>query len=149
MNANPRQLSLAVTAPAKPIPAKKPTRVPQDLINERGGEAWRNASTRRCPTCSQIVLYGLDGDVCALSARVDPTPLTVLGEAVAVISGRGTYNLTRVGGRQRLYLRDADAIEGDRRYPVVPEHRCGAPLHQHAERIAARVTYSIPDTPQF
>lgn len=84
---------------------------------------------RRCPA---LVLAGLDDDKCALEARADPTPLSPLGEALAVVEGRITYTLRREGPGWVLDSRDHHAIDhapaGSRpRHDVVRQHRCGTP----------------------
>lgn len=62
-----------------------------------------------CRTCRQPILVGLDDLVCALQARVDPTPLSALGEALARIAGRLTYEL-RSGKPVRIVRRGAHRI---------------------------------------
>lgn len=93
----------------------------------------RRAQPRRCPTCSNRILTGLDADWAACRADVDPTPLTALGEALAHLEGRRTYALVVDGARHVLDYRDAGRIThrpagspAARRLDVLPEHRCGS-----------------------
>lgn len=85
---------------------------------------------RACPTihrCGATVLTGLDNDLAALVARVDPEPLTALGEVQALTAGRTTYALRG----QALDRRDRWSIPGhppSHALPVHAEHRCGEPL---------------------
>jgi len=44
-----------------------------------------------CHRCGHKVWIGVDNDIAAFEATVDTTPLTVIGEALAVIDGRTTY----------------------------------------------------------
>lgn len=90
-----------------------------------------------CRSCRQPILTGLDGLACALPARVDPTPLTPLGELLAQLGGLDTYEL-RAGRPTRLIRRLAADIAarpadgpGRRRhdaYDVLAAHRCGQTL---------------------
>lgn len=45
--------------------------------------------------CGMDVLVALDADRCALVVRVDPYPLSPLGEVAALSMGRPTYSLNR------------------------------------------------------
>jgi hypothetical protein len=94
-----RQLPLDGIAPIPPKP-KRPAGVPAWILTQRAGEAFRSASLTRCRDCKAPILYGLDADMCALSVRADPTPLTPLGEALALIDGRATYSLVTADGRR-------------------------------------------------
>jgi len=86
----------------------------------------RHAQPVRC-RCGQPLLVGLDGDLAALVARVDPEPLTALGEVQALTARRATYALRG----QALDRRDRWSIPGhppSHALPVHAEHRCGQPL---------------------
>lgn len=77
--------------------------------------------------CGAHVLVGLDADRCALVARVEPYPLTALGEVEALRAGRWTYRLLQ-GALDR---RDRWNIPGKpptAEVPVLAEHVCGQPL---------------------
>ena len=62
-----------------------------------------------CRTCRQPVLAGLDDLVCAWPAKVDITPLSALGEALARLAGLATYEV-RAGKPARIVRRDAHRI---------------------------------------
>ena len=88
-----------------------------------------------CATCKAPVVAGLDNLVCALDARVDAVPLTPLGEALAVLGGRTTYEL-RTGKPPRIVRRTAQMIlarpagattrRAHAAYDVVAAHQCHA-----------------------
>lgn len=118
-------------------------------LARRHGDTFRTAGLHLCPRCRRPTLTGLDDDTAARTAHADPAPITPLGEALAVLAGRGTYDLTAIGGKRQLWRRDQWHIAGARRYPVLAEHRCGQPLDAHAEPVARRARYVIPDTPPF
>lgn len=87
----------------------------------------RRAQARVCG-CGAIILVGLDADRCAGEARVDPTPLTAVGEALAIMTGRSTYLLRTVGRpeldhRSRWHIGGASADD----VAVLAEHACGTP----------------------
>ena len=107
----------------------------------------RAASIRLCPKCRAPILTGLDADICALTVRADPTALTPLGEAIALLQGRATYNLADGPGRKELDRRDRWRITAPRKHHVFPEHRCGQPLNAFTETIhqQTRKTYVTPN----
>lgn len=61
--------------------------------------ATRRARIKRCPRCRELVVVGLDGVMCALEVHADPVPLSPLGEALSLATGRRTVALHREGGR--------------------------------------------------
>lgn len=91
----------------------------------------RAVTTRLCKVCKTRVLTGLDDDACAAPATVDPTPLDTTGEALALLAGRATYDLTRRGDRYELDHRSPLTIRthppGSRPSDVLTDHRCHAP----------------------
>lgn len=103
----------------------------------------RAARPRRCPTCRATTITGLDADLASLPAIVDPTPLSPLGEALALIAGRITYALDTRGQRFELDHRTSFHIKGGRRdVDVLATHICGAPplpsqptVHQRTVRL--------------
>ena len=110
-----------------------------------GPSYGRAATAVRCRDCGAPVASGLDADVCAFEARVDPVSLTPRGEMQAALSGRLTYRARRTaGGGIVLYRRTPESITSRPacmpgilgRFDVWPEHRCGAaPLDRSARSI--------------
>lgn len=101
------------------------------------GGVGRRARARICKSCRAEIITGLDGELCALEAIVDPTPLDGLGEVLAQLQGRRTYDLTPDAGRYVLGYRTDWRISHrparSGRFDVMPEHRCGlAPLPEVA-----------------
>ena len=89
----------------------------------RSGQARRAAVVTHA--CGRVVLTGLDADDVAMTAVVDPEPLDVLGECVALLTGRMTYDRADEGdGRPILWMRYPHHISEPRRWPVLAEHRC-------------------------
>lgn len=90
-------------------------------------DGTRRTVAHRRHTCGQPILAGLDHDPCGLPVTADPWPVDAMGEALALLAGRRTYDLA---GRMRLELnhRCASALARPRRWPVVADHRCGQPL---------------------
>lgn len=87
-----------------------------------------------CWSCKQPILTGLDDLACAFAVRVDPTPLTALGEALARLAGLATYEvrrghpvrIVRRGARQILARpAGSDALRVMGAFDVVAAHECG------------------------
>lgn len=109
-----------------------PTWLRQHLIDT--GHLTETGTSRRARPkthhCGALILTGLDDDRCAGEATTDPLPLTPLGEALAHLEGRTTYQLTR-RGRLELDQRNQWAITahpaGTGPFDVLREHRCDTP----------------------
>lgn len=115
-----------------------------------------NGTTRRarattCPSCAAKILDGLDADICAMVATTDPTPLTALGEVLALLDGRCTYTLLRDAGRlvldSRPDYRIAAMPAGTGTFDVLPEHRCGRPTTAYPTRPSVHTATSAIDLP--
>ena len=96
------------------------------------GGITRKAKPRRCK-CRAVILTGLDHPtMCALERRVDPDPLTPLGEALALVEGRYTVSLNHEAGayvlnqRYDLQIQDwpASTRHGE---DILRQHRCTTP----------------------
>jgi hypothetical protein len=94
----------------------------------------RHATAQDCVTCGAAVLVGVDADTAGVPVTVDRQPVDRVGEVLAIISGRRTYELCRTGSGQRsrrvLEPRPPSRIRDDalRLHTVHAEHRCGQPL---------------------
>jgi hypothetical protein len=107
--------------------------LPTWLKDRLGAPTYRGVQAHRCPHCHGHILTGYDEDWTALKVDVDPTPLTALGEAMALLDNRGSYHLRTYKTGFALWRRDHWQIAGSRNYPrgdVVTRHECGKPLHQ-------------------
>lgn len=114
------------------------------------GDTYRSVRLRTCTRCNAPVLAGLDADNCAFAARVDMTPISATGEAVALLTGRRTFDLVGGGGEKKLYIREDHNIKSDRRYLVFAEHRCGQSLAAYLDETAKTTTRKkTPRIPQF
>lgn len=82
----------------------------------------RRAALARCPRCKAPVLAGHDD--LGLPTHADPTPLTRTAELALHLAGRPTYAVER----GELVARDRWRIRRPATGPVVPEHRCDAPI---------------------
>ena len=90
----------------------------------------RRARPTTCKTCHTQILTGLDADIAAGTAHVDPVPLTSLGELAAHLTELATYHLRTSGQRIVLDRRDQFSIAGNpadtnTRGDILPEHQCG------------------------
>ncbi|MEV4158993.1 hypothetical protein [Nonomuraea dietziae] len=97
-------------------------------MRQRVGDFDRAVQLRTCPRCDAKILHGLDSDRAGVPVRCDLTPLDEVGEAIAVITNRATYDLIPGRGRRELEPRSAWHISRPRRYPVIAIHKCGQPL---------------------
>jgi hypothetical protein len=105
----------------------------------------RRARIQTCPRCHRVVIRGLTDEPCSTLATADPTPLSNLGEALALMQGRVTYDLAYRGGRLELDDRDDFHIKGSppetpnwwrANADVLAEHRCNTdPLPTIESRI--------------
>lgn len=94
----------------------------------------RTARAHPCKHCHRLTLTGLDADRAAAPAHIDPTPLTPLGETLALAGNLHTYTLHWTGEHLEIDgPRDATNITHhpagtDPRTDVVAQHTC-TPTH--------------------
>jgi hypothetical protein len=103
-------------------------------------------------TCGQPVLTGLDSDLCAWPATVDPLPLTPTGEMLALLGGRTTYdywtNARQLHRRIDVAIRGRPATDtGSTR--VLATHICNTPPLPHYPAPAITKTEETTDVPPF
>ena len=90
----------------------------------------RGLRPRSCRDCGMTTLAGLDADVAALPLWLHPHPLTVRGEAVALVIGWRTFHLTRhpralvPTRRTASHIRQRNPNDWD----VLHQHHCRARL---------------------
>lgn len=121
--------------------------IPAWLLASQGG-ILRAASIAVCQKCGAPILAGLDADKCALYVRADITPIDEIGEALALMQGRRTFDLVGNWQRKELEYRHSWNIKAPRRYPVLAEHRCHAPLPPAIAKVPS-MNSELPDEPPF
>lgn len=91
----------------------------------------RTVTVAVCPGCRAKIVSGLNADWCAWDVALDHGPVDALGEALAVLTGRTTYDL-RPGSSPHTRVMEARRAgriaNGRKTWPVHAEHRCGQPL---------------------
>lgn len=102
--------------------------LPTWLKDRLGAPIRRGVKAGRCPHCHAQILTGMDEEVCAFRATTDPAPLTPLGEALALLDARRTYELRNHNSSLALWRRDHWQIAGrsSSLHLVVADHKCGA-----------------------
>lgn len=88
----------------------------------------RKAQLRRHKPCGLPTLTGLDADLCAFEVSCDLGELTMSGEAMSLLDGRATFEVSLRG---QLYRRDSHHITSrpaGGKTPVLAQHRCAAPI---------------------
>ncbi|MGH3381871.1 MAG: hypothetical protein ACRDP6_44800 [Actinoallomurus sp.] len=91
-----------------------------------------------CARCRCVLIHALDAPVAAFEIRLDPEPLTEIGELTALLSGQTTYDLIPVWGHHEIAYRDQWRMR-KRKYPVLATHRCPGRIPAN---IAAQFTTS-------
>ncbi len=97
-------------------------------LAEKINTTRRQAHRDTCRHCGQPILTGDDADTCALTAHVNPNPVTRLEEAVAILNGHTSYS--HLHGE--LHRRDTWS-QLTTRYPTLIDHTCPTtpePAHQ-------------------
>lgn len=152
-----KSVAAAPSAPTAPAAAEtKPTA--KTGMNKRLLDALRAAGRIRCARltacrrCDTETITGPDADWAAIEVTTDATPLSGIGEALALATGRATYTVTIRNRHAYLDYRDQWRITG---HPadtekVVAQHVCGAaplPAAEPTHNSTRRTT--LPDTPPF
>ncbi len=100
-----------------------------------------------CPKCHALTIRALDNPVAGIDTRLDPTPLDLVAELQARISGRWTYDLIGIGARKEIAFRDQWRIK-KRNWPVLPRHQCPGPVPTTA-LLRTRRKREVDDEPPF
>lgn len=98
----------------------------------------RGIRARRCSACRAEVVVGLDADWCAGVVTVDAVPLTVQGEALAILAGRRTYTLD--GKPAQLTRRNADEIGAPKNrntIDILATHKCADAIPEAWQAVSA------------
>lgn len=82
---------------------------------------------KQCPVCAQWTFVGIDSGT---PYEVDPIPITIEGEMVALTQGRFTYS---VDYGNKLFYRDHWRMQHKPRGCVFAAHHHGKPLLQYCE----------------
>lgn len=131
----PALFALAEAAPPAP-PSGTGGALPRWLLERL--QAHPRTDPRRtrwdtCPRCAQVVLTGDDDDRTAIRATVDPTPLDLLAEAQAILTGRALYQAipARTAATDHTFKLHRVSPHPQHRGPgihLLPGHVCGRPL---------------------
>lgn len=116
-------MTLPATEDNKKAPAGMPPWLLAQIETKTGG--LRGARWHRCKTCQELILRGLDADLCAVIVDVDPTPLTPQQELWCALQGRRTYELAQLGRKVTIWARCPYAIARPADYKIGPAHQCG------------------------
>lgn len=119
------------------------------LLEQTTG-GFRNARWDRCKDCGEITLHGMDGDICAGMATVDPTPLTPQQEHWCALTGRDTYSANIDADRRtQLWRRTKWALAKPHNRPIFPAHICGQRYDGFAEELKKPPTTRTGGPPPF
>lgn len=152
------QPALFATAKASPteIPAWLVRRLNADGTIDPATGATRRARPAKCSRCGAWVVRGYDADWCSLAVDADPDPLDALGEALALIAGRPTFELRMAGGRPELRRRDRWMIAGHPagtdKTDILAGHDCDKPLklsHTGSRLPVPKQDLALPEQPPF
>lgn len=97
-----------------------------------------------CQHCGRRIVEAASDDT-GLPHVLDPRPLSGVGEVLAILAGRATFDIRMWGGRLTLGRRDQFRIRGapagSKRVDVVVEHEC-----QPDDLPRMRSAVNMPDT---
>lgn len=126
-----------------------PPRKPKRQRETQQSFVSTHPKANRCRDCGAVVLACY---VRGVMTRVEPMHVNLVGEAVAVLAGLRTYEISRVGDG-KMSRRNAGMIrEGLPRWGWIhPEHRCGmdwAPEgYRDSRTVAVPVVYNGASPP--
>lgn len=103
----------------------------------------------QCPRCGHDVWAGCDAGT-GLPVLLDFGALSKLGEALALLDGRLTITMTRLGGKLQIWRRTHFEIKGapagTKNRDVVIEHRCADAESYPKMKSQTRALRSVPDS---
>lgn len=126
--------SLFSGQPATAPHRKAPKQMPSWLVAKLNADGYidaEQAASRRARvtrhTCGAWVWLGIDSDVAGWTYRADTTPLSPVGIALALLSGRTVLHVRQLGGRHELlqpWHPSSIPAHGD----AVAVHHCQQPI---------------------
>lgn len=120
--------------------------------------ATRRARAVACPSCRRGVMRGIDRAFGGKVVMAEPTPLSNLGEALALMAGRVTVELRWLGDRYEIDRRDHFRIRGSpaetHGIDILVVHECelstGPPLPHTDSTLSDDIRpVPLPDNPPF
>jgi hypothetical protein len=120
--------------------------------------ATRTARAGRCRDCQRSVMVGINANFGGRAVLADPEPLSNLGEALALMSGRSTVELRWLGDRYEIDRRDQFRIRGSpaetNGIDVLVIHDCSLALGHPLPQIESSlrddiVAVPLPELPPF
>src|SRR5262245_8937193 len=115
----------------------------------------RRARATFCRSCGAGILLGLDAPMAGVAVAVDPTPISALGEALALLDSRTTYSL-HWSDHYELHRRDQYSIAakpaGTNAYDILAEHKCGSaplPIAQYPIYAGPTTREQLPEEAPF
>lgn len=147
-------LQPALFATTKASPTEIVKRLHADGTIDPATGTTRRARPARCSRCKAWVVRGYGADWCSLAVDADPDPLDAIGEALALIAGRATFELRIVGGRPELRRRDRWMIAGhpagSDKTDILAGHDCDKPLklsHTGSRLPVPKQDLALPEQP--
>lgn len=130
------------------------------LVDDHGHAVGRKAKARSCPVCRRAVMTGLSSAFGGFAVSADPQPLSPMGEALALMAGRGTFSLRWLGDHYELDKRDHFRIRGSpagtKGIDVLVEHECAKPYGGSIPNVVTTLrdyyehrSIPLPDEPPF
>lgn len=124
----------------------------QPILDARGvtnpDGVSRRARVTHCRKCGGHIIRGLDSDPCGMAVTTDVTPIDETGELLAILTGRGTFQLSWRGDRYEVDPRSGGQISHTPPSTItaVAEHRCGAVLPIAKVTRPPRRIVTLPDS---
>src|SRR5688500_19264348 len=100
----------------------------------------RRCKLRKCGSCGDHIVRGLDGDVCAVVVSTSAGPICTKTEIAALVLGRKTYDLITILGAKtfpafELVESTPARIRRTPRYDILATHVCNSTLPTIPSRV--------------
>jgi len=103
------------------------------------------------PTCNKCKSAIWKIQVSGVERKLSTENLDLAGELRAKILGQQTFKIKKVNGKLEGRYRDLYNIQGGRKPGdiIVTTHQCGEDYRTKHPEYPTRITYQIPEEPQF
>lgn len=111
-------------------------------------EFKKQTDEKRCNKCGSAIW---ELQISGVTRKLSVTSLDVLGELIAKLAGKQTFEISKTGGKLEGRYRDVYKIKAPRKPKTIinTEHQCGTDYNETHTDHFPQNQHQIPEEPEF